>query len=86
MAGLSGQLPPTRRRLEHQKWEEEQYEEQMAAQQQMVAQQATAQAAPSSQPGGHDLIEELEKLASLHDAGALSDDEFAAAKAKLIGT
>ena len=29
---------------------------------------------------------ELERLASLHDSGTLSDDEFAAAKAKILGT
>ena len=28
---------------------------------------------------------QLEKLASLHNAGVLSDEEFAAAKAKLLG-
>jgi len=28
---------------------------------------------------------EIEKLASLHDSGALSDDEFTAAKKKILG-
>lgn len=45
----------------------------------------TAQAGRAG-AGGGDLIAELEKLASLKSAGALSDDEFAAAKAKLLGT
>jgi hypothetical protein len=30
-------------------------------------------------------VAELQKLAALKDAGVLSDEEFAAAKAKLIG-
>jgi hypothetical protein len=29
-------------------------------------------------------IEQIQKLAALHDAGALTDDEFAAAKSKLL--
>ena len=32
------------------------------------------------------MIDELTQLSSLHAAGVLTDDEFAAAKAKLLGT
>ena len=32
-----------------------------------------------------DTASELSKLAQLHDAGALTDDEFTAAKSKLLG-
>ena len=75
-------------------YEQQQYE---AAQQQAqidaAAQQAAAQyaqpaaapAAPAAPAGGTDLVAELQKLAALKDAGILSDQEFAAAKAKLIG-
>ncbi len=35
--------------------------------------------------GGADLVAELNTLAALHQNGVLSDDEFAAAKAKLLG-
>jgi hypothetical protein len=37
--------------------------------------------------GGDDdeQLDQLERLAALHQRGALSDDEFAAAKAKLLG-
>jgi len=35
--------------------------------------------------GKTDVIQELERLAKLHDAGIISDDEFKAAKAKLLG-
>ncbi len=65
---------------QQQKWADEQYDQQMAAR------QATAQAAPNLQSTGDDMIEELEKLAALHDAGALTDKEFTTAKAELLGT
>jgi len=65
---------------------------QMADMQQQLtdlqAQQAPPPAAPAAAPApaaGGDLIGELEKLASLKSAGILSDEEFAAAKAKLLG-
>lgn len=48
------------------------------------AQQAPA-AAPAAPAGGVDVVAELQKLAGLKDAGILSDEEFAAAKAKLLG-
>ena len=41
-------------------------------------------AAPAT-PGPTDLAEHLERLAGLHATGALSDAEFAASKAKLLG-
>ena len=34
---------------------------------------------------GHGLVDELERLVRLHDGGALTDDEFAAAKLRLLG-
>jgi uncharacterized membrane protein YebE (DUF533 family) len=43
---------------------------------------------PAPQPlpaGGDDSMAQLEKLAEMHGAGVLSDDEFSAAKAKLLG-
>ena len=36
-------------------------------------------------PRADDAASELERLASLHQSGALSDDEFAAAKQKVLG-
>lgn len=53
--------------------------------QQMAA--AAPAPAPAASPaaGGDDLIAQLEKLGSLRAAGILSDEEFAAAKAKLLG-
>jgi putative oligomerization/nucleic acid binding protein len=39
-------------------------------------------AAPA--PAGDDLTSQLEQLSQLHNAGVLSDEEFASAKAKLL--
>ncbi|MFJ2542119.1 SHOCT domain-containing protein [Microbacterium sp. NPDC087589] len=79
------------RRAEGQR-EQEQYE---AAQQQAqidaAAQAAAAQYAPATPApapvapaAGDDMIAKLQQLASLRDSGVLSDDEFAAAKQKLL--
>jgi Short C-terminal domain len=58
--------------------------------QQMAAQQApppapVAPAAPAAAPAGGIDMEQLKKLGDLHAAGILTDEEFAAAKAKLLG-
>ena len=41
------------------------------------------QAAPAAGPS---ITDQLQQIATLHQQGALSDEEFAAAKAKLLGT
>jgi len=56
--------------------------EQQQAQAQVPAQQPP-QPVPA-QAAGNPLLDQLNQLASLHQSGALSDDEFAAAKAKLL--
>jgi len=42
-------------------------------------------APPPPAPSADDAAGELERLASLHQSGALSDEEFAAAKQKVLG-
>jgi len=71
---------------EQQQYEAQQQQAQMnAAAQQAVAQQQAA-AAPAAAPAASvDIVAELQKLATLKEQGILSDDEFAAAKAKLLG-
>ena len=49
----------------------------------LQAQEPPAPAAAAA-PGGQGVVAELEKLAALKTAGILTDDEFAAAKAKLL--
>ena len=65
----------------------EQMKAQLAAMQAQQLQadqaQATTAAAPSAQP---DLITQLQRLAQLKQVGALSEYEFQAAKAKLLGS
>jgi hypothetical protein len=55
-------------------------------QQQLAAMQAQQAAAPPPAPaaGGDDFMAKLSRLADLKAAGVLSDEEFAAAKAKLL--
>ncbi|WP_368497865.1 SHOCT domain-containing protein [Herbiconiux sp. A18JL235] len=70
-------------------WQAQQQQEQIdaAAAAAVAAQQPAAPAAapaPAPAAGGVDLVAELQKLAALKDAGILSDEEFAAAKAKLL--
>ena len=64
------------------KWaaqEQEQYEQQVAAQQAAAAQAAAAA------PQQDEQTAKLQELAQLHKQGILSDEEFAAAKAKVLG-
>jgi membrane protease subunit (stomatin/prohibitin family) len=51
-------------------------------QQEQPAQPAPAAAAPASSA----TVDQLKQLADLHQQGVLTDAEFAAAKAKLLGT
>ena len=43
------------------------------------------EAPAATAPAEDDLTEQIQKLAGLHAQGILSDEEFAAAKAKLLG-
>ncbi len=93
---VSSGMANNRQRRAQAQYEQEQYQAAQqqaamnAAAQQAVAAQAAAAPPPAPAPapaaaGGTDIIAELQKLAALKDAGVLSDDEFAAAKAKLLG-
>lgn len=50
-------------------------------------QQAEEQAPPPEAPAAapDDSLAQLERLAQLHSSGALTDEEFASAKARLLG-
>lgn len=56
---------------QQQEYEQEQYEQQYAP-------------PPPEQAAGSDLTAQLQQLAQLHEQGILSDEEFAAAKSKLL--
>jgi hypothetical protein len=64
---------------------------QIAAQQQQAYLAQTAAAAPAAAPApaaadASDVIEQLRSLAELKDQGVLTEEEFAAQKAKLLGS
>ena len=91
---VSGGVQRRQQDKANQQYEAQQYEAQQqqaqmdaAAAQAVAAQQAAAPAAPApaAPAGGTDIVAELQKLGALHQQGILSDDEFAAAKQRLLG-
>ena len=62
-------------------YQQEQQQAEYAAQQPQYA----AAPAPAAAPAADDLTAQIEKLATLKTAGVISDAEFSAAKAKLLG-
>ena len=68
---------------DQQQYEHDQYQQQQAYAQQQ--QYAPPPAAPAPADDGDDMIAQLEKLGALHDKGILTDEEFAAQKAKILG-
>ena len=58
--------------------DQQQYEEQMAQEQ--------AAAPPAAAPAQDDKFAQLEKLAELQKQGILTEEEFAAEKAKILGS
>lgn len=95
---VSGGMANAQQRRNQQQYEQQQYEAaQQQAQIDAAAQAAAAQYAPppvapaapaapaaAAAPAEDDLIGQLQRLASLQQAGVLSAEEFAAAKAKLL--
>ncbi|MFC3274396.1 SHOCT domain-containing protein [Agromyces mediolanus] len=85
---VSGGMARRQQEKAQEQYEAEQYQ---AAQQQEAMQQAAAQAAAAQAPAaqaaapGGDLVGELQKLATLQQQGLITPEEFAAAKAKLLG-
>lgn len=62
------------------------YDQQQAAYNQGVAAaQQPPPPAPAPPAGGDDTMAELEKLADMKSKGLLTDEEFSAAKAKILG-
>lgn len=87
IAGTAGAV----RHHQEQKWagqqaeqdavQQDAYEQGMAA-----AQQQQAAAPPPAAPAAGIDMEQLKQLGELHAAGVLNDEEFVAAKAKLLGS
>jgi hypothetical protein len=68
---------------DQQDFEQQQYEQQQYAQQQYAQQYQPPPAAPTQQVDPQ--VAKIQQLAELHDSGALSDEEFAKAKARILG-
>ena len=88
---VSGGMVRHAQKKEMAQQQDEYYQQQMMQQQidqaaaAAVAAQQPAAAAPAAAPGEDPMITKLKELAQLNQAGILSDEEFAAAKAKLLG-
>lgn len=88
---VSGNVQRRQAQRQQNQYEQQAYEqEQQQAQMQQAAQEAAAQqaaqqqaAAPAAAPAD-DMMAKIQQLATLHSQGILSDEEFAAAKAKLL--
>jgi Short C-terminal domain len=65
--------------------QEARYEDQPAAQAPPPQEEAVAAPPPAAGPSSAD-IEQLKQLAELKDQGILTEEEFAAQKAKILGT
>jgi hypothetical protein len=87
VAGTAGAVSHHQQQKYQQQAEAQAYEQQqMAAQYAPPPAPEPAPAAPAAAPAAVDpTTAQLQNLASLHAAGVLSDDEFAAAKAKVLG-
>jgi outer membrane murein-binding lipoprotein Lpp len=64
---------------------EQQGGQQQGYQQQGYQQQGYDAPPPAGPAAGPSVADQLQQIANLHQQGVLSDDEFAAAKAKLLG-
>jgi Short C-terminal domain len=76
-------------RRQAERWDRQAYDQQgygqPAYQQQAYAAPAPPPPDPAPAGGGPEMTAELERLATLRNQGVLTDAEFAAAKAKLLG-
>ena len=71
-AGVAGRV----QHRQQQRWAQQEYEQ---------AQEAPPAQAPPQAAPGDDSIQRLKELGELHESGVLTDEEFAAQKAKLLG-
>ena len=70
------------------RWSQQEYDQQQQAYQQQQYEQAQYQQQappPPPPPAQDDPIEQLKELGALHEQGILTDEEFAAQKAKILG-
>ena len=78
IAGTASAVGGRVQRRQSQRWAQQE-------QQQYEAQQPAAPAPAAAPAGEGSMIEQLKQLGELHEQGILTDEEFAAQKAKLLG-
>jgi hypothetical protein len=81
---VSGRVQRRQAARDQQAWEADQYQQQQAQQQYAPPPEQYAPPPPAA-PAAEDQTAQLQNLAQLHQQGVLTDEEFAAAKAKLLG-
>jgi membrane protease subunit (stomatin/prohibitin family) len=86
VAGTATAVSGRVRRRQDSRWAQQE-EQQYAEQQMQQAQQAPPpqQAAPAAAPAEGSVIDQLKELGELKAQGILTEEEFAAQKAKLLG-
>ena len=77
IAGTASAVSGRVQRRQGQRWQEQEMQE--------AQQQQQAAPPPAAAPPAEDMVTQLKQLAELHDQGVLTDEEFAAQKAKLLG-
>ena len=82
--GRTAVIAGTANRVQHR--QNQRWAQQEAVAQQQAAPAAPVAAAPAPAAEGPDKIEQLKELAGLKDAGILTEEEFAAEKAKILGS
>ena len=93
VAGTATHVAGNVQRRQQRRWAEkdaaqqppEQYEEQQPPQQYAAPPPPPPPPAAAAPAGGGDLVAQLKQLGELHTQGAITDEEFTAAKAKLLG-
>jgi hypothetical protein len=73
VAGTAAGVAGRVQHRQQQRWSQQEYEQAEAA-------------APAPTGGGEDTMAQLKELGELHASGVLTDEEFAAQKAKLLGS
>jgi len=93
IAGTATSVSNRVSRRQYNRWadqDEQQYEQQQAEQQPAPAPAAPvpapAPSAPASSAGGDDRLAQLQQLADLKQQGILTDEEFAAEKARILSS
>ena len=82
-AVVAGTASATAGAVQHRQQQRYARQDQQAYEQQMPAQPVAAP--PPAAPAAEDPLAEIQKLGAMKEQGLLSDEEFTAAKAKILG-